>query len=187
MKSLVCILILIVSFSSCSSFDRMQYRHLRKVPASPISFTSEHKIGDGEVKKYSAMNEVVNDTSREVMAEVQTTNIDSIITDTLLVKAKKLQSDSVQFTRKNSAKSYTKRSVLRKDWSVLMAVIMIFAGILLIFYCIFVLPAFNILLLFIIALEVLFAFAAVKLFVRGVSIIRNHYRQSDSHKETERR
>lgn len=179
MRSVTGILILLVACTSCSSFNKLHYRHLKKVPAQPQNyvlnlkeeFHSELPAIPAEENKESTWHETT-DTLLTVFEIPGAIDHDATHEESVV---REINYPPVAIIPPVSA---------RRDWSVGIALLMILAGILIILYCIFILPYFNIFLILILALELLCGFAALKLIAKGVSIIRNRVRKPKSYKES---
>lgn len=182
MKYLAVILLLFIICSSCSSFDRMHYRHVRKVPAHFTPFITDPI--DSTLSKVHETPIVMPAADSGSIVSVDTIiESDIVLEHGAIGEVPRLKSEeSVQQKDHSHEISDSPATTQRRDRSVLVALVFIFIGIILLLYCIFVIPYVNMLLL-VLVLEVLVGITAFKLIAKGFSIIRSRIRKPKTYKE----
>lgn len=180
MKEL-CIIFTLILLSSCSSFEMMRYRHIKKVPATPPQFSAGIQ---GRTEADASVNSVVGPETVQTTAEV-------ISRDTLpMVTAENSAAPVQVFLAVDSADMKTEQVIrdvpvlpVRKDYSLFIAAMMILAGIILIIFGILTVPYFNIFLLLRLVIGALYLFAAWRLIKNGVIIFISRFRNDKRYKE----
>lgn len=160
----------------------MRYRHLRKVPAQPVVYAvhtqQEDSIAYAEIRESNLPECIASNVPDTFHGHDE-----NFIRQENYSSQNVRSYDTISVNQKNNVPIINNPVALRRDWSVAIALMMILAGTILLLYCIFVVPYFNILLLAILAFELLFAFAGIKLIATGVSIIRNRFKRPENYKE----
>lgn len=183
MKYTVAILLLIIICSSCSSFDRMHYRHVKKVSAHIVPFFSDSIVSPLNGPTATPILCPAVDSGSVVCTDSSIESNASAATIVDGIAPLKKTEEAIQNKKVGQGKSDSPCAVQRRDRSVIIALIFIFGGILLLLYCVFVIPYFNIFLLLILVLELLVGITAFKLIAKGFSIIRSRVRKPKSYKE----
>lgn len=180
MKGL-CIIFTLILLSSCSSFEMMKYRHIKKVPATPLQFsagvpkTTEVAVCENSI--------VVNET---VLATAEVKSGDTL----QFVKPENSVAPQVVSVVADSADQKPEQVIaavpvlpVRKDYSLLIAAMMILAGIILLVFGIMTVPYFNVFLVLRLAIGALYLFAAWRLIKMGTIIFISRFRNNKAYKE----
>lgn len=179
----------ILLLTSCSRFSTPHYRKLKLVPAQENSF-SVSSIADRESILSSSYPEFSASVDRTI-TDPDTLNISSGSADTLL-SGTVIQFDEVNetFAKKPERSSVESNNAppipMRRDWSVFIAILLLFAGVMLLLWSIaifFTIPAaFWIRLLIGIGMFPL----AIRMILLGARILANRWRNPVNYKESER-
>jgi hypothetical protein len=151
------ILLLLLALTSCSSFERMKYRHIDKVPATPQTFTTSERL-----RACQEDHPLVPDTVGTQVQNAPEKQIDScgIVPGNF---TEQCPGEIVSPAHQNpiTPTAYSTAGItppIKRDWSLLIGALSLLCGILLLLMCIFVLPYAGIPLVGTIILELLFLY-----------------------------
>ncbi len=174
-----------VMATSCATFQHMHYRHVKKVPASFVP------LNKNQNKSFTSIIDSAQDDSTpefsedEMISAMPNTEVlprefalEASVSNCIVLPGTIKNSEIIN---KDSADSPQPK---RRDWSLLIALLLIAAGIILIGYMIILLSAPQIMLLGRILLSMFIAAAAIKMLVMGVSIFVNRFRTRKTYKES---
>ncbi len=180
MKGLSIIFTLIL-LSSCSSFEMMRYRHIKKVPATPQQFSSgnpKNSVGPEFENSEIIEEPVVAATEVNASDTIQY----SATGHSRTIVQTGIPGDTMQAKTK-IAREIVPVLPVRKDRSLLIAVLMILAGIGLIVLGIFLISLFQANPVMQVLIALLSLFAAWKLISFGTKIFIARFRKDRTYKE----
>lgn len=170
------ILLMLLALTSCSSFERMKYRHLDKVPATPQAFAVS------EINTHTASeNKIV-----EVQAAPQSECDAVFTTESVEEKISEIPSscdpgDYMESGHIESVPSAIENSEwqtpLRRDWSLLIGLLLLICGIWLLAFCITVLPFSGISIVWIVVMEIFFLYLAWRCIGTGTTYFITRFRR----------
>lgn len=185
MKYTAVILFLLTVCVSCNSFQHMQYRKLKKVPADIFFVATVNRIVDNPGKTSVIQDSLVIDSSVVSQQQVDSAGHEEILTTENSEGASVTMTPSADVNEQPVIQAQsTGGADLHRDWSWLIAILMILGGLYLIAYIIFSIPGINIYLILQIVLSLFLLYAALKLIVTGIAILRNRVRQPKTYKES---
>jgi len=178
-----CFILVVTLLASCSSFERMKYRHVQKVPAVPLQFSGSVPVTHEPLRKEvgrSPENQMAVTEPEQISPVDSSADHETVSIRASPIERTVLSPGQVVSTvpAKNICASYP-----RKDWSVLMALVMIFAGIFLVLFGIVAILNWNIVLVLRIAFGLLFLYAAWKLISYGTMIFIARWRSDKNYRE----
>lgn len=177
-------LFFILLLSSCSSFERMQYRHVRKVPASPVVVEQRGNVLKETASAADTVISLVPVTRSEVFPQPTASLVDTSRSIVLPAQPDTTRTlTRIMETAKTHPVLRHVQPAPRRDLSLLVALILIFAGLTFIGYCVFLIPTLNILLGFRLILEAMFLIAAWKCLKYGIGMFVARFRTPRTYKE----
>ena len=174
-------ILLVFLIASCNSFNRMKYRHLNKVPATPPVFSVQERLAE------SALTNEIN-----CIPENEVTGLSSAISgeaDAIgLPVAKNIlpaptDSCAIESARTKLTVKKSFSFPLKRDWSLLIGTLFVCGGLLALYFCAFVFPFSGINLLLIIFFELFLLYAAWRLITTGVAYFRARFSRNHNYKE----
>lgn len=179
----------ILLLASCSRFSVPHYRKLKLVPAEENAFSAKSTVIS--VSDLALRGEMISDSEDCAESAPDTSQAVSVCGDTeFRVAVSNAGNEKVTMDRSHAftpVKSYQEQPIpIRRDWSVFIAIVLLFAGIILLLWSIaifFTLPAvFWIRLLIGIGMMPL----AIRMILFGTRILFNRWRNPVNYKESDR-
>lgn len=176
------ILLLLLALTSCSSFERMKYRHLNKVPATPQTFLVPEKLAHDipEIRvavesvipesKYTAI--LTNDSVEKILQEVPPSCDSGVYKESGHIESVPSESETSKL-----------QTPIRRDWSLLIGLLLLICGIWLLAFCITVLPFSGISIVWIIVMEIFFLYLAWRCIGTGTMYFLTRFRRKRKYGE----
>lgn len=172
-------------FTSCATFNRPHYRHVSKVPA--------HSNYASALSSNQEFTSIPLNVHRDTVTHFSDSNSTLVDSDSTLVSGaiasegsqqKLVHRDLNPRPQERAFKKMVAPKNLRRDWSLLVAILWIVAGIFLLTYMVGILFVTPILLVVRIILSAIFGVIGIRAIVSGVSIFFNHFRSRKNFEET---
>jgi hypothetical protein len=181
MRAAACIL-LIIALTSCSTFNRMKYRHLQKVPATAQSFTLTEKP-KAEHSDTAGAAEVTVQAEQEMQFEVYDSTVAAHVECSEATAAVLTLSNRAATVQQPVSEKKAVRTVLiKRDWSLLVGLLLIGGGMMALVMC-FYLPFSGMSFLLMLALEIFFLYFAWRAISTGVGYFVTRFRSRKNYRE----
>lgn len=186
MKKGVVFILLMLTFASCSTFSRMKYGHIRKVPATPV----EYSVADASIHQQEQSDSVhtagIVATPFTDSVQRATVIADSVV-ETVTEDPIALVSESDFLT---SCKPQTElplrprlHSFLPPDLQLFFAIVFIFLALIALLMCIFVIPYMAGGWVWILLAEIIMLYSAWKLIITAIAFLRGQFGKAKSYEE----
>jgi hypothetical protein len=176
------ILLLLLALSSCSSFERMKYGHVNKVPATPQQLSP--------VQKREKISQVTSAAPQSVSVQPANDSLfgldSAIAADSENLKFGSHQIEVITPSQVSSNVIFKKlknRAPIKRDWTLVIGLLFMIGGLLALSLCIFYYPFAGLNFLWVIAFEILTLFAAWKLLGTGITYFITRFRGDKAYKE----
>lgn len=182
MKTATVILFMVCSLS-CTSFDRLHYRHIRKVPASPALIEANAEV---RAEEDFRVQEAVNSPDSVIPLLKTETSLPVVAHDTIIRQTDEalvLMDSVTRMQMPLPVSAADPANGKRADLSLAVALVMITGGLLLLAFAVLVLPFTPIPLIAKIIFGLILGFAAARFIITGTAIFVNRFRTSGKYRE----
>lgn len=184
MKPTILFFLLIFALTSCSTFDRMKYGHINKVPASPQQFIGS--VIQTSCHKEFAPGTVADTLIDTVVSAHAPLNVDPEIVASVLYSVPEIIPSPVMEKDVSVSTDDNTENVqqpIPRDWSLLIGILLIVGGLLALSLCIFYFPFSGISWMWIVAFEMMSLYAAWRLLGTGIMYFVARLRRNKTYKE----
>lgn len=185
MKKGVVFILLMLTFASCSTFSRMKYGHIRKVPATPVEYSAAY----AEVEQHESKSSV--DTAEITATPIVDSNTQTVTADSVVATVTEDQVTQVPTSNlRTDCQPQTERRLrlrlqtsLPPDLQLFFAIVFIFLALLALLMCIFVIPYMAGGWVWILLAEIIMLYSAWKLIITAIAFLRGQFGKAKSYEE----
>lgn len=187
MKKGVVFILLMLTFASCSTFSRMKYGHIRKVPATPVEYSAAYASTTEQQEQIDSVHTAGIVATPFTDSVQRATVIADSVVETVTEDPIGLVSESDLLT---SCKPQTElplrqrlHTFLPPDLQLFFAIVFIFLALIALLMCIFVIPYMAGGWVWILLAEIIMLYSAWKLIITAIAFLRGQFGKAKSYEE----
>lgn len=175
--------LLLLTLTSCSSFDRMKYRHLHKVPATPQQFGSSDKTT--EPLPANQFSELKNSDSSAGEIRMQRDSATNVTQQEVNIVFGLSESEDSVVVSVSPAERHelNLKTPIRRDWSLVIGLLFLAGGLVALLLCIFYYPFAGLNFLWTVIFELFTLYAAWRLLGSGIVYFVTRFRSKRNFSE----